>query len=94
MWFVLSAWLGVVLVWVLATALSARQEVRALPRKDMFVCDKHGPMAPEATYKLFGGEALDVQMGKVVERKPILTCPLCFEENMKRAVELREKGRA
>jgi len=57
--------------------LSAWFEVKALPRSEVFVCDKHGPMQRESCITFMG----------------IPYCSLCFHERMKSSETIMGNGR-
>jgi hypothetical protein len=53
--------------------LEAWTEVKALPREEMFLCHKHGPIKQEGTIDFFGQKA----------------CGLCFHEKLQAAEQGR-----
>lgn len=65
----------------------AKHDVNAAPRTDMFVCDKHGAFPSKYCLKL--GDDFEQgrdATGKII-RGPLLCCPMCYEDSMKRAKE-------
>lgn len=89
MW-ILWAMLALVLlalgIYVAMVAWDAKVSVDAMPRKEAFVCQIHGPMPVESTIILFGS---DLEYGtsedKRTQRGPIRKCSICFEESFKTA---------
>lgn len=86
---VLGGFLAVVLVvayaWVLARM--ARTEVSRAPKKEMFLCDVHGPLPIEHTLQLFEGlmELGTDQVNGQPVRKAVRACPICMEDKLKQA---------
>jgi hypothetical protein len=65
-----------ILVIYLSAALSAYYETKALPRKEMILCDKHGAYPKEASLYIQvpaeGKNDLAVEM-----------CPMCYADKIK-----------
>lgn len=71
----LLAYLGVVVYYAGVTQNNA-------PKKPMFICDIHGPVS---AYTLFEG-AFDWETPEGAKRRgPVKVCPLCFENQIKKA---------
>lgn len=70
----------------LALIYDAKSTVAQYPRKEMFLCDKHGPLPISATMTLFNGDELDsVSEDGRTKRGPVRCCPICFEASIKAA---------
>lgn len=52
----------------------AKASVSTAPRDDMFLCEKHGPIAKRHLFQLSG-----------YTEKPISMCPICYDDKMKAA---------
>lgn len=73
-------------VYGVALIYDAKTTVAQYPRKEMFLCDKHGPLPIGATMTLFNGEDLDsVSPDGRTKRGPVRCCPICFEDSIKAA---------
>ncbi len=73
-------------VYLAVLLFDAKTTVAGHPRKEMFLCDKHGPMPVGATMNLFDGEVLEhVTPDGRTQRGPVRCCPLCFEQAIKTA---------
>lgn len=92
-WISLGAALTLALFYLSTTAWGAKHDVDGSPKKDMYVCDIHGPMPADATHILFNtatadGSGTDFDLespdGRTY-RGPIRTCPICFENKIKQA---------
>jgi len=56
--------------WGIYILLSAYDRVRAVPRADMFICQKgHGPLSENSLVEFYGQKV----------------CPICFHESLKKA---------
>lgn len=79
--------LGVALV-IYATLLAAdaRKYINVAPKKDMYVCDVHGPMPISGTHVLFDGEVMEQTSADGLDyRGPVRMCAICFETRIKEA---------
>lgn len=65
--------------------IMARKEVKNAPRRDMFLCEKHGPMPVGATITLMDGELDQVAPDGRTVRAPLRSCPICFGTAIKKA---------
>lgn len=74
--------IGMVMLAIIVVA--ARRDVRHAPRKDMYLCEKHGPMPVGATITLMDGDVDQVIDGRTV-RGPLRSCPMCFNEAIQKA---------
>lgn len=61
----------VILLYIAYVYLRAKLEVKAAPREDMFMCDKHGAFRKRHLIKF-----LDMEY-----------CPLCFDEKMQQPLD-------
>lgn len=67
-----------------ALTYDAKVTVAQYPRKEMFLCDKHGPLPISATMTLFNGEDMEtVSEDGRTKRGPVRCCPICFENAIK-----------
>lgn len=73
------AYIGIILY-------SAKKDTASAPKREMFLCDVHGPIPPAATLTLFNGTEFDQEFsdGRTI-RGPVRGCPLCFEDDVKKA---------
>ena len=80
-----------VIIYLGLTVIAARLDVSHAPREEMFICDIHGPMSIKKTIILF--EDLEVQYTDgTSQREPLRSCPICFEEKIRLALQ-KEKTR-
>lgn len=79
-WLLIGAGFGVALVlYLLWLIYQAKYSVDSAPRVPMFICDKHGPLAPQYVMKL------DVY-GHTIEQ-----CEQCWVDKMKKVKEGMKK---
>lgn len=85
-WLIVAGFLVGFCVYTLIVAYVASKSVDGAPRKDMYICDKHGPMPENSTVKLFDGDELDyVTKDGRTKRGPVRMCSICFEERIQTA---------
>ena len=73
----------------LALMAVAKYQVDGSPRRDMYICDKHGPMPLSVTFVIF--EDIEYIRDGRTQRGPLRVCPICFEGAVTRAKDIFKK---
>jgi hypothetical protein len=68
--------LVVIVFYLFVVILEARDKVRNAPRANAFMCDVHGFIHEKLVLKLDMGQD-----------KPVLQCPICFDQKYRKAEE-------
>lgn len=73
-------------IYGLLLAADAKKYINVAPKKDMYVCDIHGPMPISGTHVLFDGEVMEQTSADGLDyRGPVRMCAICFETRIKQA---------
>ena len=77
--------ISAVLTYLYLVWRAAKMDVQKTPRKDMYICETHGPMPVESTVVLLEGDFEQIGSDGRKFFGPMRSCPVCFGERIRKA---------